>query len=337
MAKFGDLRNKECIELARASGGFVSEVPEGWFDNPNVWMEAKRDDVRISLQFDTDRNWAISRNREDKLKGVDKAGDFCDKSERLPHLCKRLILPNCAGLLLDGGISERGHAAGGRGASVAHLLAENPTALIYTAWDLLFDVGGKDVRTLPQRKRRHLLEQRVAEIGSPDLQVAEVLPATKETLDRIMKDGWEGGVLKRGDAIYRETHAWYKAKGESPIDAIVLNYIPEKRGGSPKKGIKATPTGRIGGFYMAMKSRATGKIVPVGHCLMGLTDEMKDVGTANFAKEFKGKIAECSASGWDGESFRWLIFKRWHPEQDKACILEEQLENLKKSGVEAEA
>lgn len=332
---FGDMRNDQSIELARASGGYLKDLPEGWIGNPEVWFEEKRDDVRISLQFDMGHNWAISRNRENKLKGVDAAGAFCSKTDSLPHLCRKLVLPKMAGLMFDGGISERDHAAGGRGASVAHFLAEDPEKLVLTVWDLLFDKGGVDIRTMPQRERRKLLERRVEEIDSPDIKIAPVLPSTMEELKRLWALGWEGVVAKHGGAVYRGGGAWRKIKAENPIDAFILNYIPEKKGGSPKKGIKPTPTGRIGGFYMAMMSKATGKVVPVGHMLMDIPEEIKDEGVKNFGK-FKGKVAECKASGWDGESFRWLKFVRWHPEQDKTCYLEEQTENLKKS-VEVEA
>lgn len=323
MSGFGDIRNDKCIELARASGGFVSQVPPEWWDAPDVWLEAKRDDIRVSLQFDLGKNWIIGRNREDKLKGVDRAGAFMDKSDKLPHL-RDFVRPKLAGLMFDGGVSDRKSSVGGRGGDVGTLMKENPTQLVYCAWDLLFDANVKDVRLLPQRERRALLEQRVAAMGSPHITVAEKLPPTKDAIQKLIDAGWEGGVLKRGDACYRSTHGWYKAKGESPVDAIILNYIPEKRGGSPKKGIKATPTGRIGGFYLGMKSRETGKIVPVGFCMMGLTDEIKDRGVKNF-NEFKGKVVECAASGWSGAEFRWLQFRRFHPEQDKMPILEEQL------------
>jgi hypothetical protein len=327
MKDFGDLRNKLSLELARASGGFVSQVPPEWWGDPDVWAEAKRDDVRVSLQMDVTRNWAISRNRQNKLRGVDKAGPFVDKSRYLPHLCARLERPKLAGLMLDGGVSDRLSVCGGRGASVGSLMVSDPERLIYTAWDVILDVGGVDVRHLPQRARRELLEQRVAEIGSSHVVVAEKLPATLEEVKRLAAEGWEGAVLKRGSGRYRETHAWYKAKAENPVAAIIIGYTPEKRGGSPKKGIKPQETGRIGGFLVAMKSIETQKLVKVGWLFIGLPDEIKDRGVQNFS-EFKGKVVECTASGWSGQEFRWMKWVGWHQDQDYTPILEQEIATL---------
>ena len=63
-------------------------------------------------------------------------------------------------------------------------------------------------------------------------------------------------------------------------------------------------------------------------------------GVKFFEKEYKGRVVCATASGWDGESFRWLRFKEWRedePGSKKQCILEDQVGGIPVAvGVEEE-
>jgi len=327
----GDIRNDHAIELARASGGYLDTIPPEWIGDPSIWLEPKLDDVRLSLQFDEQRHWAISRNRKDKLKGVAKAGAFVNWSPELSHLSGTKLPAKFHGLMLDGGISCGDHDQGGRGASVRSYMKDSPEKLIYTAWDLIFDKGGKDLRDLPQKERREMLEAIVKELEpyfGNRIQIIPRLPSTMEQIKKLWSEGWEGGVLKDGNAVYRGTHAWRKAKAALPVDAFILAPVPEKAGGSPKNGIKPQPTGRAKGFLLGMRSRETGKVKKVGWMIWNLPKKDMERGIKNFDREYKGRVVCATASGWDGESFRWLRFKEWRidePGTVKECYLEDQI------------
>lgn len=332
----GDLRNLHQIEVARAKGGYLDTIPKEWIGNPRIWLEPKTDDVRMTFQFDTDRNWSISRNREDKLKGVDKAGDFVNWSDKLPHLTGFRV-PQFAGLMLDGGVYCSDIPAGGRGASVSTYMKECPEKLTYRTWDMMFDVDGKDIRDWPQHARRDRLDTVVRLLGAPFIQIMPKLPSTMEEIQKLWDAGWEGGILKDSDARYRGTNAWRKCKAANPIDAFILAPLPEKKGGSPKNGIKPTATGRAKGFLLGMKSRATGKVVKVGWMMWELPERDMERGVKFFKKEYEGRVVCASASGFDGEGFRWLRFKEWRNDEPgtvKECILEDQIGEKALAGVE---
>lgn len=328
-APFGDLRNDLAIEVARAKGGYLDTIPPEWIGNPLIRLEPKLDDVRMTLQFDQGHNWAISRNREDKLKGVDKAGPFVNWSDKLPHLCGELDIPQLRGLMLDGGISCGDHAQG-RGASVATYMKESPRKLVYTAWDVMFQPGAKDIRSWSDEKRREFLLTviPVIQAKAPSVRIIPHFPATQVKIEEFWNAGWEGVILKDTQAQYRGTNAWRKCKAANPIDAFILAPCPEKKGGSPKNGIKPVETGRCKGFLIGMKSRATGKVVKVGWMIWNLPEKDTERGVKFFEKEYKGRVVCATGSGWDGESFRWLRFKEWRedePGAKKQCFLEDQV------------
>lgn len=325
----GDLRNAQAIEVARAKGGYLDTIPPDWIGSPLIRLEPKLDDVRMTLQFDEGHNWAISRNREDKLKGVDKAGPFVDWSSKLPHLCAELDIPELRGLMLDGGISCGDHEQG-RGASVATYMKECPRKLVYTAWDILFRPGTHDVRDWHDRLRRDKLEEVIPIIQArcPSVRIIPRHPATQAKIEEFWSAGWEGVILKNTESPYRGTNAWRKCKAANPIDAFILAPCPEKKGGSPKAGIKPTPTGRCKGFLLGMKSRATGKVVKVGWMIWNLPERDIEFGVKSFDREYKGRVVCATGSGWDGSAFRWLRFKSWRDDEPggaKVCFVEDQV------------
>lgn len=323
MTTYGDMRNALDVELARASGGYLDSVPEDWFGNPRIVLERKFDGIRLSLQGDDEKNWAISRNREDKLKGVDAAGLFCEKSDKLPHLCRDLELPG--GAMLDGelvcGDDERG-----RGASVSHYMKECPEKLIYCAFDLIFDIGGVDLRKKSFEFRRSRMLKLVDALGSPFVKASEILPSTMAEVEKLWAAGWEGGILKDLDVAYRGKRAMKKIKSENPLDAFCIEPVIERKGGSPKNGIKPEPTGRASGFVMGMRTR-DGKTVKVGTMMMDVPDHDKERGVKFFDREYLGKVAAATASGFNGKEFRWMKWKAWRTEEGgiKKCVFEEQV------------
>ena len=323
----GDLRNALQIEVARAKGGYLDSVPPSWIGDPEKWVEPKYDGIRITLQFDVTRNWTISRNRKDKLKGVDKAGDFVDWSDKLPHLCRELIVPKLAGVMFDGELVSAEDERG-RGASVSTLMKENPRGLCYRVFDLLFDEAATDIRQLPLHRRRECYESLVTKLNSPFIKATPKLASTMEEIKKLWDDGWEGGIIKDGNSVYRQTNGMFKVKAATPVDAFVISVLQEKKGGSPKKGIKPVETGRAKGFLMGMKRRSDNKIQQVGWMIWNIPEKDQERGFKHFEKEYKGKVAEMTVSGYDGTSFRWCRFSRWRDDEPgsvKQCILEDQV------------
>lgn len=333
MKAYGDLRNSMDIELARAKGGYLDTIPEDWIGSPDVWLEPKYDGFRATIQWDLDRNWVVSRNRHDKLKGVAAAGEYVERSDKLPHL-RNLVIPELAGLMLDGELvcvdDERG-----RGASIGHYMKEAPEKLAIRAFDLLFDAGARDMRTESLLVRRKRLEEVVKQIGSDFIRLTPTLHPTMAEIEKLWADGWEGGILKDRRVQYRGTNAMKKCKAEQDVDAFCLEPVIARRGGSPKRGIKPEPTGRAGGFVMGMRTK-DGRTVKVGTMMMGVTDEDKERGIKHFDREFLGRVARMSASGYNGVELRWCRFKNWHEEAGKPCILEDQIGPVSKE-VEVDA
>jgi bifunctional non-homologous end joining protein LigD len=91
----------------------------------------------------------------------------------------------------------------------ARLLQASP---VFVAFDLLF-LNGADLRSLPLRERRRLLEPLLVAAASPALRPAEQAQGNEASLlVDLCRLGLEGVIAKRLDASYesRRTHSWLK-------------------------------------------------------------------------------------------------------------------------------
>ncbi len=193
---------------------------------PGRWqVEWKYDGMRAQLVRREGQSWLWSRG-EDLI------------TERFPELAA-LRLPD--GCVIDGEILvwHAGEAPApfaelqkriGRKNLSAKLLAELPAALV--AYDLL-ELDGLDIRALPQRERRALLETLVARVAAPQLRLSPLIVAAQwQQLAAIRHEsrarGVEGMMLKARDGAYgvgrtKDVGTWWKWKIDPyTVDAVLI-------------------------------------------------------------------------------------------------------------------
>ncbi|MFM9434094.1 DNA ligase 1 [Janthinobacterium sp. CG_23.3] len=193
---------------------------------PGRWqVEWKYDGMRAQLVRREGQSWLWSRG-EDLI------------TERFPELA---ALPLPDGCVVDGEILiwHAGEAPApfselqkriGRKSLSAKLLAELPAALV--AYDLL-ELDGLDLRALPQRERRALLETLVARVAAPQLRLSPLIVAAQwQELAAIRGEsrarGVEGMMLKARDGAYgvgrtKDVGTWWKWKIDPyTIDAVLI-------------------------------------------------------------------------------------------------------------------
>lgn len=312
-----DIRNAQDIELARCKGGYTDELPDkvymgGWT------LQLKLDGIRLSMQFGKTRNWLVGRNRENKLKGVDKAGALCVKTVE-PF--SSFIKAELAGTMLDGELTWPGH---GSAEVMSNEAMADPKSHKYVVFDLLF-YKGKDLREKPYAERLVYLKKAVAEIDHPQIVEIECRAATKKNLEALWASGEEGGVFAQLNAAYKASCSRYKAKAQVTVDGFIMAVSQAKSGGSPKNGIKPQPNGKAAMFLIGMYDD-NGKATQVGWCSI-TDDEVVEDGFKDFEASYKGKVIRMTASGWDGRVFRWLRWAGFHEDKvdPKACKISEQV------------
>ena len=149
--------------------------------------------------------------------------------ERLPANCVidgEIVIATAHGLDFDA-LQLRLHPAASR---VARLAKETPSAFV--AFDLLA-ADGRDVRALPQRDRRALLERALAEAGPP----VHLTPMTRDVavarawLDRFEGAGLDGVMAKPAGAPYQPgKRAMVKIKHARTADCVVGGFRWHKSG-----------------------------------------------------------------------------------------------------------
>jgi DNA ligase-1 len=158
----------------------------------------------------------------------------------------------------------------------AGLLTDFPAHL--RAYDLLAD-GREDLRALPFADRRARLEQFVARLDEPRIDLSPLVPFSSwEDLVAARADpqgagadaaAIEGVMLKRRDAPYvpgRPKGLWWKWKRDPLVVDAVLMYA--QRGHGKRSSFYSDYT-----FGVWTKDEGTDVLVPVGKAYFGFTDE----------------------------------------------------------------
>jgi DNA ligase 1 len=160
----------------------------------------------------------------------------------------------------------------------AKLMAEFPAHL--RAYDLLAD-GDEDLRALPFATRRARLEDFIARLGEPRVDLSPLVPfANWNDLAAARKnpaaagagadaDAVEGIMLKRRDALYvpgRPKGPWWKWKRDPFIVDAVLMYA--QRGHGKRSSYYSDYT-----FGVWTRGTQGDELVPVGKAYFGFTDE----------------------------------------------------------------
>jgi ATP-dependent DNA ligase len=324
-----DIRNTLDVELTRAVGGYVDELPSECWVERGAWVqEMKEDGYRESFQLGKTVNFIMGRNRHGKTKGVEASEKNPFVGYSVPWM-DAIRLPEFDGTLLDGELIWPGHGS----AEVSSAIAASPDELHYVVFDCLF-FGGEDIRGFALSQRQELAQETVAAIrkkyssqwDTQELRFVDQAPNDKNFFDSWIARGIEGTILKRRDSKYHEAGRWRKAKAKVTVDAIIINYVKQKAGGSPTKGIKPKPTGNASGFMVGLKKGR--KIVPVGW-MRGLPAKDKQDGMRLFKDNYKGRVVEMIVSGWDGKRFRWCKFERWRDDKTPDdCTFKTQIEEI---------
>ena len=232
-------------------------------------VEWKYDGMRAQLVSREGKNWLWSRG-EDLI------------TDRFPELAA-LHLPE--GTVLDGEILiwRGGDSAApapfaelqkriARKTLSVKMQGELPAVLV--AYDLL-ELDGADLRPLPQRERRVLLEQLVAKLDLPQLRLSPLVRAGSwrelaEIRDESRQRGVEGMMLKAAGAQYgvgrtKDVGTWWKWKIDPYTVDAVLIYA---QAGHGRRASLYTD------YTFAVWDEAAGErqLVPFAKAYSGLTD-----------------------------------------------------------------
>lgn len=101
-------------------------------------------------------------------------------------------------------------------------LLQKTVSVQYQIFDLL-SIDGRDIRNLPQRERKRILEQNIHENKVLKIVWSEPLEILKQKMER---DEIEGFIAKNPDAPYvgRRTKDWLKFKRSRTEDAWIIGY-----------------------------------------------------------------------------------------------------------------
>lgn len=322
-----DLRNHLNVDAPRAKGAYVEDAPdEVWFNNEWV-LEEKGDGLRLTMQLGPEKSLLQGRNRQDFLKGVEKAGPYRDLGYKNPAL-EMITNPSLAGTVIDGELTECVTKAGKPDRDTRRREA-NGDFVGFEVWDCLF-YKYNDIRGLPLWKRREVLKGVVSILNTPKIRVTKQYAASKGVLDTFFERGIEGAIAKRLNdpiPIGQRTHTWwYKLKGDNrrTVDAFIIGVTEGVSGGSGVKGVKAKPSGKAASFTLAMVTDE-GDIVEIGKLKNALTEEMVEYGIKDY-KRFDKRVVELIVSGFDGKRFRWPRFKKWRSDKTPGdCRITEQI------------
>ncbi len=152
----------------------------------------------------------------------------CLRALPYPEICLdgELVVTDGTGRPSFGALQERAQLDGRR--TIAAASTRAPASLY--VFDLLH-FGPYDLRELPFRERRRLLEGLLPDAGP--LQLALALPGDGERLYReATRLGFEGVVAKRADSPYRSGRSadWKKVRALHTDDFVVIGLSPSKAG-----------------------------------------------------------------------------------------------------------
>jgi ATP-dependent DNA ligase len=264
-----------------------------------------------------------------------------------------IVIPTQHGLDFDA-LQMRLHPAASR---VARLAREIPASFV--AFDLLA-VAGRDVRSLPQRERRDLLEQSLSGTRPP----IYVTPMTRDPaqaadwLARFEGAGLDGVVAKPEHGTYQPgKRTMIKIKHARTADCVVGGFRWHKHGegslvGSLLLGLyddhgRLQHVGVTSAFSMAMRAQLVAELAPLrAHALDGHPWREWADATAHGTGRLPGGHSRWSAGkdlSWEpvraervcevkydhmqGDRFRHAaVFLRWRPDRSPRDCRYDQLE-----------
>ena len=192
------------------------DVPEG----ADWWYEPKHDGYRAMVSLGKGGPRLFTRNGHD---WTEKLGALAPYFSTLP----------CNSAVVDGEVVS-GLGPESFGALQRALKGGGPLA--FYAFDLLH-LDGSDLKKLPLRERRKLLEALFADV--PRLAPLRLSPVVEtdgaRVLQTLCEAGSEGIICKRADAPYRgrRTSGWIKVKCGARAEFVIAGYAPSDKKGRP--------------------------------------------------------------------------------------------------------
>ncbi|HKX13121.1 MAG TPA: non-homologous end-joining DNA ligase [bacterium] len=192
----------------------VEKVPAGHWE-----LELKFDGIRALILKRGKKVQVLSRNRK-------------DYSQRFSDLAKAVAELPVKTAVLDGEVV----ALDEKGRSSFQLLQQPllegiEIPLYFYAFDLL-QLEGRDLKSLPLRQRKQLLESLLAGSGDPLRFSANLKGKAEVLLKKIRSLGLEGLIAKRADSVYesgRRSGAWLKIKVTQQQEFVVGGFTEPRR------------------------------------------------------------------------------------------------------------
>ncbi|MDE3873021.1 non-homologous end-joining DNA ligase [Sinorhizobium meliloti] len=291
----------------------VDKPPKG----PDWAYEVKWDEYRIAVHIESGRVRILTRGGYD---WTDRFPSIVDDARRLA--VKTAILDGEAVVLDDKGRSDFGMLQRALGRLPS---AVEAGAIVFYAFDLLY-LGGRDLRRLPLRERRRLLEPLVAGREGA-VRLSEEVQADGDEFFRVAcAHGLEGIIAKHVEKPYRSGRGewWQKITCKRRDSFVVVGFEP------------STVPGHLGRLLLA--ARKDGALVYVGGCGTGWSHDLSrqlrkalaSIVTKKPAVSLRRKnavfiepvlVAEIEYRAWTNDGkLRHAAFKGLREREDDATI-----------------
>jgi bifunctional non-homologous end joining protein LigD len=227
----------------------VDKPPQG----PDWAYEVKWDGYRLAVHIEPGRVRVLTRGGYD---WTERFPSIVDDARRLP--VQTAILDGEAVVLDDHGRSDFGMLQRALGRLPSAIGAG---AIVFLSFDLLY-LDGRDLRRLPLRERRRLLEPLVAGREGAIRLSEEVVADGAEFLRVACAHGLEGIIAKHVAKPYRSGRGewWQKITCKRRDSFVIVGFEP------------STVPGHLGRLLLA--ARKDGELVYVGGCGTGWSNEL---------------------------------------------------------------
>lgn len=241
---------------------------EHWTDTRHI-LQPKVDGARYLLYVSPKENRLLSRHRHE---GGKHRGKHVERTDNVPHI--RDIKFDSDEAVIDGEVFIKDQptttSVMGSNPGRSRKLQKKTGKPIFVAFDIL-RMGGADVRKLPYEQRLALL-RKVVPTDNKHVRVTPSYTKDKQKVyERLIKQGWEGIVMKDRKGRYGDRFSSKVKKAES-WDFVVLGHTPGK--GKYK--------GQIGALKIGRWDKKKKKWVSAGKVGTGINDKTRRWLTKNI-------------------------------------------------------